>query len=54
LGKQAYEELRADRHPVIVISAADIAAIVLKAGLSTPAAVEAWLQSSFKKNGNAE
>jgi hypothetical protein len=54
LGKQAYEELRADRHPVIVISAADIAAILLKAGLSAPAAVEAWLQSSFKKNGCAE
>jgi hypothetical protein len=51
LGKQAYEELRSDRHPVIVIAGGDIAGILLKAGLSTPAAVQDWLESSFKKNG---
>jgi hypothetical protein len=32
LGHQAYEELRSDRHPVIVISGADIAGILVKGG----------------------
>jgi hypothetical protein len=50
LGRQAYEELRSDRHPVIVIAGRDLAGILLKAGLSTPAAVQEWLKSSFKKN----
>jgi hypothetical protein len=53
LGRQAYEELRSDRHPVIVIAGADIAAILLKAGISTPTAVQEWLESSFKNNGEA-
>ena len=39
LGHQAYQELRSDRHPVVVIAGADIAAILVKAGLGTPEAV---------------
>ena len=31
LGHQAYQELRSDRHPVVVIAGADIAAILVKA-----------------------
>src|SRR5215469_1252006 len=50
LGRQAYEELRSDRHPVIVIAGADIAAILLHTpGLSTPDAVTVWLRTSFPK-----
>jgi hypothetical protein len=49
LGHQAYEELRHDRHPVIVIAAVDIADILLKAGLSTPEAVGEWLNAAFPK-----
>jgi hypothetical protein len=49
LGHQAYEELRSDRHPVIVIAGADIASILLNAGISTPDAVDKWLQMSFPK-----
>ena len=33
LGHEAYQELRSDRHPVVVIAGADIAAILVKAGL---------------------
>jgi hypothetical protein len=31
LGHPAYQELRSDRHPVIVIAGADIAAILVRA-----------------------
>jgi hypothetical protein len=30
LGHQAYQELRSDRHPVVVIAGADIAAILVR------------------------
>ena len=49
LGHQAYEELRHDRHPVVVISGADIAGILVKAGLGTSDAVERWLKTSFPR-----
>jgi hypothetical protein len=39
LGHQAYQELRSDRHPVVVIAGADIAGILVKAGLGTPLGV---------------
>ena len=44
---QAYQELRSDRHPVVVIAGADIAAILVKAGLGTPEAVWEWLIAEF-------
>jgi hypothetical protein len=47
LGHQAYEELRSDRHPVVIIAGADIAAILVKAGIGTPEAVQEWLMASF-------
>ena len=47
LGHQAYEELRSDRHPVVVVASADIAAILVKAGIGTPDAVQEWLIASF-------
>ena len=53
LGHQAYEELRSDRHPVIVISGADIAAILVKAGIGTPDAVQQWLMASFPMHSEA-
>jgi hypothetical protein len=51
LGKQAYEELRSDRHPVVVIAGADIAAILVKAGLGTSGAVREWLVGQFPRVG---
>jgi hypothetical protein len=50
ISRLRYRELRYDRHPVIVIAGADIAAILLKAGISTPTAAQEWLEGSFKKN----
>ena len=47
LGHQAYQELRSDRHPVVVIAGVDIAAIMVKAGLGTPEAVREWLIAEF-------
>jgi hypothetical protein len=47
LGHQAYQELRSDRHPVVVIAGADIAAILVKAELGAPEAVGEWLVAEF-------
>src|SRR6202012_4030652 len=47
LGQQAYQELRSDRQPVVVISGADIAGILVKAGLGTPETVRNWLEAEF-------
>jgi hypothetical protein len=49
LGHQAYEELRHDRHPVVVISGADIAGLLVRSGLGTAQAVGQWLQTAFPK-----
>lgn len=52
---QAYQELRSDRHPVVVISAADIAGILVKVGLGTPEALKQWLIAQFPPpRGNAD
>jgi hypothetical protein len=47
LGLQAYQELRSDRYPVVVIAGADIAAIVVKAGMGTSETVREWLIAEF-------
>jgi len=45
VGEQAYKELREDAHPVVVVSARDIAQTLRQHGIGTPAAVRAWLAS---------
>lgn len=47
IGRQAYEELRADRHPVVVICGADIVRLLKARDISTAAAVTTWLASEF-------
>jgi hypothetical protein len=54
LAEQAYQELRDDGHPVMVIAAADIARILTDAGLKDEAAVITWLRERFPKAGEAE
>lgn len=49
VSQQAYQELRSDRHPVVVISAADLAGILVKVGLGTPEALKQWLIAQFPK-----
>lgn len=51
VGKQAYEELREDRHPVVVICGRDIAGILKEHGYGTQAAVAAWLSAQFPADG---
>jgi hypothetical protein len=41
------KEPRSDRHPVVVIAAKDIAAILVKAELGTRDAVRQWLFAEF-------
>ena len=47
LGHQAYQEVRSDWHPVVVIAGADIAAIIVKAGMGTSETVREWLIAEF-------
>src|SRR3954451_14656635 len=49
LTRQAYEELRGDQHPVVVIAARDIAELLRRHGQSTPAEVEVWLCEKFSR-----
>jgi hypothetical protein len=47
VGKQAYEEIRGDEQPIIVICGRDIAELLKKHGHPTPSAVKAWLEATF-------
>ena len=45
--KQAYQEVREDRHPIIFISGRDITEILIGAGLNTPTTVTEFLETEF-------
>jgi len=47
LDTQAYREIKEDQHPIIIIAAADIVALLKAHGRSDAAAVDAWLSSEF-------
>ena len=47
LHSQAYQEIREDKHPVIVVSARDIVHILAKAGLTSVVDVNNWLSANF-------
>jgi hypothetical protein len=47
IGRQAYEEVRRDRHPIIFFSGKDIAEILIKSGLNTPELVNSFLEAEF-------
>lgn len=44
---QAYQEIREDKHPVIVVAARDIVQILAKAGLTSLDDVRNWLSANF-------
>src|SRR6185437_16862144 len=44
---QTYQEIKEDQHPIIVISARDIAELLRKNGKGDPATVRSWLKTSF-------
>lgn len=48
VARQAYEEVREDRHPIIFISGRDIAEILIKIGFNTKEKVETLLKNEFK------
>ena len=45
--KQAYEEIRNDEHPVVIICGADIVSILRDHGLASVSDVRAWLGANF-------
>jgi len=45
--KQAYQEVREDRHPIIFICGKDIAEILISSGMNTRSAVVSFLQTEF-------
>jgi hypothetical protein len=47
VARQAYEEVREDRHPIIFLSGKDIAEILIQKGYNTPNLVAALLTSEF-------
>lgn len=47
---QAYREIKEDRQPVLVVSAADVVRILKQAGYGTRQAVEDWLLSNFPRD----
>lgn len=48
VARQAYEEVRGDRHPILFISGRDIAEILISTGFNTVERVAALLASEFK------
>jgi hypothetical protein len=49
IARQAYEEIRSDQQPIVVICGRDIAELLRRHGHSNPAAVQAWLEATFPK-----
>jgi hypothetical protein len=49
VGKQAYEEIRGDGQPIVVICGRDIAELLKHHGHSTPQSVASWLEATFPK-----
>jgi hypothetical protein len=49
VAKQAYEEVRLDRHPVVFICGKDIAEILVSKGFNTPEVVRRMLENEFPK-----
>jgi hypothetical protein len=47
VGEQAYEEIRDDGHPIVILAAEDIASILTNEGIGTPESVSAWLKTKF-------
>ena len=49
IARQAYEEVRTDRHPVVFICGKDIAEILVSKGFNTPEMVQQMLENEFPK-----
>jgi len=49
VSQQAYEEIREDEHPVIIVAARDIARILVNSGIKSEIDVAEWLKTTFPK-----
>ena len=47
VGRQAYEEIREDRHPVIILCGRDLAQILIRKGLNSSDKTHEWLANEF-------
>jgi hypothetical protein len=47
---QAYQEIKEDQHPIIVISAKDIVELLTRNGLGEPRTVKVWLEREFPRD----
>ena len=47
VAKQAYQEIRADQHPVVILAGRDITELLREKGYPTPADVTRWLSEAF-------
>ncbi len=50
VGRQAYEEMRGDEQPIVVICGRDIAEILKHHGHATPESVALWLEATFSRS----
>lgn len=53
IARQAYEEVREDRHPIVFFSGRDIAEILIANGFSTPVAVRTLMNAEFSLTQSA-
>lgn len=54
VGRQAYEELRSDRHPVVIICGADIVRLLRARNISSSSDVLRWLASEFPRSASPD
>jgi hypothetical protein len=47
VNSHAYQEIREDRHPIVIVCASDIVAILKRRGFGSVAAVKHWLNAEF-------
>jgi len=48
---QAYQEIRADGHPIVIMAGVDIVTLLQEKGYTTPAEVTRWLNEAFPPRG---
>jgi hypothetical protein len=49
VGHQAYEEIREDRHPVVILSGADLIEVLRRRGYSSVGQLRYWLNAQFPR-----
>ena len=50
VAKQAYEEVRTDKHPIIFLSGKDVVSILIQKGINTASTLITYLSENYKKS----